>query len=318
MMPVFTCSGPDCPRLISVSSVPGGNPAALADPEGFAVEYLQCRACKKYFCDRSLVKLGTSMTETSCPGCKGPLFNPNSAGIATQPATAQPATAQMFQKTKIVVTGTSLLFPNICVCCGGPSDTTFKINGYSTTYSGRTRTSRTTTWPISSCTKCSPHIDAASFENHTKTIGEDQIKLPFKDRMSVIVGPLALGFLAFVMVKDGPLRREIPEALRYPFVAFAAFVGFLIYQGIASRKLGKKQREALEQNVRAKNEAERNAKGKASLGPTCCRSEKGANCIDYVLSSNGSHSFTFYRKDFADIFARLNQANTVSIEKFNS
>ena len=83
-MPVYTCSGPECPRLISVSAIPGGSPAALADPEGFAVTYLQCRTCKKYFCDRSLTKLGLGMQSTQCPSCQGPLFNPNAA-TATAP-----------------------------------------------------------------------------------------------------------------------------------------------------------------------------------------------------------------------------------------
>ncbi|MCC6526269.1 MAG: hypothetical protein IT373_26720 [Polyangiaceae bacterium] len=56
-MPVFGCSGTQpCDRMISVSAVPGGNPAALADPEGYANVWTFCPSCKAYTCDRCLPK----------------------------------------------------------------------------------------------------------------------------------------------------------------------------------------------------------------------------------------------------------------------
>jgi hypothetical protein len=38
--------------MISISNIPGGNPAALAEPEHFAVSYTKCTACSKLWCDR--------------------------------------------------------------------------------------------------------------------------------------------------------------------------------------------------------------------------------------------------------------------------
>jgi uncharacterized tellurite resistance protein B-like protein len=54
-MPVMQCSGAQaCQRLISISAVPGGNPAAKADPEGYASEWARCSGCGSYTCDRCL------------------------------------------------------------------------------------------------------------------------------------------------------------------------------------------------------------------------------------------------------------------------
>ncbi|HEU4404029.1 MAG TPA: TerB family tellurite resistance protein [Polyangiaceae bacterium] len=56
-MPVAYCSGREpCDRLISISAVPGGNPAANAEPEVYAVEWTLCSACGAYTCDRCLRK----------------------------------------------------------------------------------------------------------------------------------------------------------------------------------------------------------------------------------------------------------------------
>jgi hypothetical protein len=38
--------------MISISNIPGGNPAALAEPEHFAIHYTKCSACPKLWCDR--------------------------------------------------------------------------------------------------------------------------------------------------------------------------------------------------------------------------------------------------------------------------
>lgn len=69
-MPVLKCSGWACDILISVSVVPGGNPAVLAEPEAWATEFSVCEDCKSYFCDRCVNKrLGTP----GCPECAGRL-----------------------------------------------------------------------------------------------------------------------------------------------------------------------------------------------------------------------------------------------------
>lgn len=55
-MPVATCSGREpCNRLVSISAVPGGNPAAKAEPDAYASEWTLC-SCKAYTCDRCLVR----------------------------------------------------------------------------------------------------------------------------------------------------------------------------------------------------------------------------------------------------------------------
>lgn len=55
-MPVYYCAGTSgCQRLISVTSVPGGNPMALGDPEGYASVWTLC-SCGSFTCDRCLGK----------------------------------------------------------------------------------------------------------------------------------------------------------------------------------------------------------------------------------------------------------------------
>lgn len=49
---VLSCSGWNCPRLISVSVIPGGNPVAADDPEHFSSTFLICPDCHSVYCDR--------------------------------------------------------------------------------------------------------------------------------------------------------------------------------------------------------------------------------------------------------------------------
>ena len=75
-MPVYTCAGTagkPCPRLISVSSIPGGNPAALAEPEAWAVSYMKC-ACGVMVCDRCLGGAPETWAGRKCPKCEKPLI----------------------------------------------------------------------------------------------------------------------------------------------------------------------------------------------------------------------------------------------------
>ncbi|MEW6130413.1 MAG: hypothetical protein AB1757_25490 [Acidobacteriota bacterium] len=48
-MPVYYCAGA-CQRLISVSTIPGGNPVAQNDPEHWATEYVNCSQCGAFYC----------------------------------------------------------------------------------------------------------------------------------------------------------------------------------------------------------------------------------------------------------------------------
>lgn len=48
-MPVLECAA--CPRLISISRVPGGNPVARADPAKWSVLHTRCTGCGAHLCD---------------------------------------------------------------------------------------------------------------------------------------------------------------------------------------------------------------------------------------------------------------------------
>jgi hypothetical protein len=74
-MPVFSCSGPGCQRLISVSAIPGGNPTALAEPERFAVVHQRCSSCGQRFCDRCMEK-DEKLKHGECASCGARLAEP--------------------------------------------------------------------------------------------------------------------------------------------------------------------------------------------------------------------------------------------------
>ncbi|MGP4028272.1 tetratricopeptide repeat protein [Actinomadura sp. 3N407] len=67
------CSGWACTRLISVSKVPGGNPVARNDPEGFAIDFMICEDCHSNFCDRCHPP-GTRFRPPRCTSCGGKLI----------------------------------------------------------------------------------------------------------------------------------------------------------------------------------------------------------------------------------------------------
>ncbi|MEV4672479.1 MULTISPECIES: tetratricopeptide repeat protein [Actinomadura] len=69
---ILACSGWACTRLISVSKVPGGNPVARNDPEGFAIEFMICGDCGKNFCDRCHAP-GSVFRAPRCAHCGGKL-----------------------------------------------------------------------------------------------------------------------------------------------------------------------------------------------------------------------------------------------------
>ena len=73
-MAVYNCGGWSCPRMISVSAVPGGNPVALRDPEHFAVLYSTCEDCKHMFCDRHASGKSGLFGKPRCPDCRGKLL----------------------------------------------------------------------------------------------------------------------------------------------------------------------------------------------------------------------------------------------------
>ena len=79
--------------MISVSAVPGGNPVALADPEGWALEYGRCPTCNAHYCDRCIAKLAAPQ----CP--KDNAVFSRHGPIPLAPA-APPASKPVAQSTK--------------------------------------------------------------------------------------------------------------------------------------------------------------------------------------------------------------------------
>ncbi|WP_426745618.1 hypothetical protein VZQ01_32805 [Myxococcus faecalis] len=69
-MPIAECAG-GCPRVISLSVDPAGNPVAAAhQPEHFATHYRHCPSCRRFWCERCV---GEAL---SCSRCEGPLESP--------------------------------------------------------------------------------------------------------------------------------------------------------------------------------------------------------------------------------------------------
>ncbi|MBL8912544.1 MAG: hypothetical protein JNM17_17760 [Archangium sp.] len=89
-MPVLSCAT-GCPRLISVSAVPGGNPVAKEDPEHWAMIYGQCATCKSNYCDRCIEKSGSK----NCPKDQTPLtmLGPVPLAAPTAPPSQPTATS---------------------------------------------------------------------------------------------------------------------------------------------------------------------------------------------------------------------------------
>ncbi|MET7398989.1 tetratricopeptide repeat protein [Dactylosporangium sp. NPDC005572] len=85
---ILACSGWGCNRLISVSSVPGGNPVARADPEHYAMQFQICPDCHKNFCDRCVPK-GRLFSAARCRDCGGKLAD----GAQRTKVLAQPKAA---------------------------------------------------------------------------------------------------------------------------------------------------------------------------------------------------------------------------------
>lgn len=68
---LLRCFGWSCPRMISVSKAPGGNPVALADPAHFAVSFRICLDCQRTYCDRCLPERSGLFRGPRCPSCGG-------------------------------------------------------------------------------------------------------------------------------------------------------------------------------------------------------------------------------------------------------
>jgi tetratricopeptide (TPR) repeat protein len=61
--------------LISISTTPGGNPAALGNPEAWAIEFAICEDCKQFFCDRCVRERARRFGAARCPSCDGRLLD---------------------------------------------------------------------------------------------------------------------------------------------------------------------------------------------------------------------------------------------------
>jgi tetratricopeptide (TPR) repeat protein len=84
---VLSCSGWNCPRLISVSAIPGGNPVAQADPEHFSTTFAVCPDCHSTFCDRCVPRSPFHLAR--CRDCLADLVDGARRGEVTSAAKAE-------------------------------------------------------------------------------------------------------------------------------------------------------------------------------------------------------------------------------------
>lgn len=71
-MPVIWCTGWRCQRMISITEIPGGSHAALAEPESFATSFVSCSDCTRPFCDRCFTPR-RGLHHPTCRSCGGRL-----------------------------------------------------------------------------------------------------------------------------------------------------------------------------------------------------------------------------------------------------
>ena len=69
-MAVYGCNG--CKRMISVSLIPGGNPAVKENPELWAQSYQRCGKCEVMYCERC-----APLSEEACKQCNSALVAPD-------------------------------------------------------------------------------------------------------------------------------------------------------------------------------------------------------------------------------------------------
>ena len=230
--------------------------------------------------------------------------------------------------TSVTVTGKTLLFPQICACCGGASNATFNIQDRSvkTTTAGpkTTKTTTTVTWPIPICTTCEPHNPSDDFQSPNSweagpsstarsLIDVSHIKEKKHMLWLGIVCGLTLGFVGWALFAEGKPGRAVGDA-RHKVAVVAAIVlgglGFGLVFGTSRLSFNRQMREALENNELFKKQqaelAAKEAKLDATRGPQCCKGDQRAA---YLLdgTSENETTFTFQRKDFADAFIGLNK-----------
>ena len=59
-----------CGKMISISSIPGGNPTALSNPDVFALGYGICKHCGGIFGDECIPKKRSLLgSKPVCPKC---------------------------------------------------------------------------------------------------------------------------------------------------------------------------------------------------------------------------------------------------------
>ena len=231
--------------------------------------------------------------------------------------------------TSVTVTGKTLLFPQLCACCGGPTSATFNVQDRSvrTDSSGpkTTKTTTTVTWPIPTCTTCLPHTPSDDFKSNNpwdashagsaarSLIDVTRIKEHKKFLVLAIVVGLTLGFVGWALFAKGKPGRAVGDA-RHKVAVVAALalggLGFGLVFGLSKASVKRQLREALENNEIVKKQDEefaaKEAKMDATRGPQCCKADQRAA---FLLDGTSEHesTFTFQRKDFADAFISLNQ-----------
>ena len=74
LMAVLSCGNEECAKQISLSKIPGGNPAVALWPEDWASVVYECGSCNRRLCETCVKPCGgidSYFSKLQCPACKG-------------------------------------------------------------------------------------------------------------------------------------------------------------------------------------------------------------------------------------------------------
>lgn len=112
-MPVVQCAA--CPRLVSISRVPGGNPVARADPAKWSVLHTRCVDCGACLCDRC-----APASARHCQACGAALPTEDGGPLSTR-GQARIAALQAGRRWSLLALFVQAAFPLVLMSGGDPS-----------------------------------------------------------------------------------------------------------------------------------------------------------------------------------------------------
>lgn len=112
-MPVLQCAA--CPRLVSISRVPGGNPVARADPAHWSVLHTRCAGCGACLCDRC-----APASARACKACGAALPTEGGGPLSTR-VHARIAALQAGRRRALLAVVAQALFPLVMMTSADPS-----------------------------------------------------------------------------------------------------------------------------------------------------------------------------------------------------